>query len=119
MASVAAIAEFGPASGTTAKLETLIQRLEKRPYNHEYDKDYRYFLGRVLRTEGGFSDCVVCEPMLRRASTGVRRPVHVNVWPIGYEATADSPWPAALKMVPFQDFLAWNTPEPTSDQEQE
>lgn len=114
MASAAENAEFGTAS----ELETLIQRLAETSYNHDYDKDYRYFLCRVLRTGGGFSAGVVCEPMLCRASTGVR-PVHVNVWPIGYEATADSPWPAALKMVPFQDFLAWNTPEPTPIQEQE
>ena len=106
MASATATANV-PA--TASALDMLIQHLAKTPYSHEYDNNNKYYLCCVLRTGGGFSAGVVCEPMLCRASTG-QTLVHVNVWPVGYDATAKSTWPEALKMVPFQDFLKWNTP---------
>ena len=97
------------ATATASALDMLIQHLAKTPYSHEYDNDNKYYRCCVLRTSGAFCIGLVCEHSLYLASTGDRS-VHVNVWPVGYEATASSPWPPATKMVPFQDFLKWNTP---------
>jgi hypothetical protein len=97
-------------SAASSMKEKLIEHLEKTPYNYDYDTDERYFLCRVRRSDGSFTTGVVCESMIC-ANT-----VHVNVWPKDFVATADSSWPNPGKLVPFKDFLVWNTPVPTTEQ---
>jgi len=107
------LTKMASATAPATALDNLIQLLENSPYCHPYDEDNRYFLCKVKRTGGAFSFGVVCEPMIRLARDGNWK-VHVNVWRVGYQPTADSEWPSDFKMVPFQDFLAWNTPNQDS-----